>query len=301
MHKKYFSVLVALIFTIGLWTAGCSGQNEVQNKKEKYRIVTSFYPMYIATLNIAQGIEDVEVINMTKPQTGCLHDYQLTPEDLRTLENADVFVINGAQMESFLDKVLKQYANLKIVEASKGVPLLKEESGQENPHVWVSISDAILQVEAVTAQLSAIDSSHKAQYEKNAQAYIQKLQALQQEMHEKLDGLPKRDIVTFHEAFPYFAKEFRLNVAAVVEREPGTEPSPKELEALIQTIQSLGVKALFAEPQYPTNAADSIARETGAKVYILDPIVSGEANPGAVDDYLKRMRENMQVLQEALQ
>ena len=99
-----------------------------------FRIVTSFYLMYIATINITQGIDGVEVTNMTKPQTGCLHDYQLATGDLKTLEKADAFVINGAGMEAFLDKVVNQQKALKIIDASKDIPLLKD-GDEENPHV----------------------------------------------------------------------------------------------------------------------------------------------------------------------
>ena len=100
-------------------TSGSSQKNTAQ--KDSFHIVTSFYPMYIATINITHGIDGVSVTNMTKPQTGCLHDYQLTTEDMKTLESADAFVVNGAGMESFLDKVIQKQKNLKIVDASKNI------------------------------------------------------------------------------------------------------------------------------------------------------------------------------------
>ena len=120
-------------------------------------------------------------------------------------------------------------------------------------------------------------------------------------MHDTLDKVPHKDIVTFHEAFPYFAKEFGLNIIAVVEREPGSEPTPNELQAVIQQIKPLSSKVLFTEPQYSPNAAQTIARETGAKIYTLDPVVTGEANADAMDAYLVTMRKNMNTLKEALQ
>jgi len=131
----------------------------------------------------------------------------------------------------------------------------------------------------------------------NTEAYVKELEAARAKMHAELDGLPSRDIVTFHEAFPYFAQEFDLYIAAVVEREPGSEPSARELADTIDTINRLHVKALFAEPQYPAVAAETIARETGSKVYILDPAVTGPMEKGA---YLKIMDENLSVLKEAL-
>ena len=128
-----------------------------------------------------------------------------------------------------------------------------------------------------------------------------KLTALKQEMHASLDGVPHKDIVTFHEAFPYFAEEFGLHIIGVIEREPGSEPTPEELETTIDQVNELPVKVLFTEPQYSPSAAETIARETGAKIYELDPVVTGEATPDAMDAYLDAMRKNMEVLKQALQ
>lgn len=263
-------------------------------------IVTSFYPMYVSTINVTKDIPGVQVINMTQPQTGCLHDYQLTPQDIRTLESADVFVVNGAGMEAFLDKVIGQLPQLKIVDASRGIELLRDGNGEENPHVWVSISNAILQVNNIAEQLATIDPGNADLYRANAGEYVQKLSDLRDRMHQNLDNLPNKNIITFHEAFPYFAREFNLNIVGVVEREPGTEPSPRELAETIQKVRDLNVRALFAEPQYPYKAAATISMETGAQMYFLDPAVTGEAKADVYDDYLDVMEKNTRILVEAL-
>ena len=294
-------MLFCLLASLCLLLTGCGGTNTAGGGKDgSFHIVTSFYPMYVATINITQGVDGVTVTNMTKPQTGCLHDYQLMTEDMKTLEKADAFVINGAGMESFLDKVVEQQKNLKIIDASKGIELLKDDD-EENPHVWLSVTDAILQVKNIAEQLKAADPKHADAYEKNAAAYIKKLEALKAEMHAELDTVPNKDIVTFHEAFPYFAKEFGLNIISVVEREPGTEPTPAELQATIEQVKKLPVKVLFTEPQYSPSAAETIARETGAKIYTLDPVVTGEANDQAINAYIDTMKKNMEVLKDALQ
>lgn len=291
---------VVLLAAVVVFLSGCQGQTPAAQEKEEktVTIVTSFYPMYIEAINIAKDVPGVKVVNMTQPTTGCLHDYQLKPDELEKISNAQIFVVNGADMESFMDKVVQQLPNLKIVEASKGIPLIKGEGEEgDNPHVWVSISDDILQVKNIGSQLAALDPDHAAQYSANTTAYVNKLEALRQQMHQVLDGADKRDIITFHEAFPYFAREFNLNIVAVIEREPGSEPSAAELADTIETVKKSKIKALFAEPQYPAKAAEAIARETGAKVYTLDPAVTGPMEP---DAYLKIMEANMQVLKEAL-
>lgn len=302
-HRNIWAVLGAAILAACLLFAGCGGAPAAQTQKAgdgTFHIVTSFYPMYIDVINLTDGVEGVTVTNMTKPQTGCLHDYQLTTEDMKTLEKADAFVVNGAGMESFLDKVIKMQEGMTVIDASRGIDLM-EEDGEANPHVWLSITKDIEQVKNIRDQLKEADPAHADQYEANAETYLAKLEALKAEMHAALDDVPHKDIVTFHEAFPYFAEEFGLHILGVIEREPGADPTPAELETTIEQVKALPVKVLFAEPQYSPAAAETIARETGAKLYSLDPVVTGEATPDAKDAYLDAMRKNMETLKEALQ
>ena len=301
MHRTT-KILSLLLLVLSIALVGCGGANQTVEKKtaEPFRIVTSFYPMYVATINITDGVDGVEVYNMTKPQTGCLHDYQLMTDDMKTLEKADAFVINGAGMEDFMDKVTEQQKKLKVIDASLGIELIHDDEG-DNPHVWLSVTDAIQQVRNIADQLKEADPAHADAYEKNAAAYIEKLTELKTEMHTALDNVPHKDIVTFHEAFPYFAKEFNLSIIGVVEREPGMEPTPTELQETIEQVNALPSKVLFTEPQYSPAAAETIARETGAKIYTLDPVVTGEATLQAKNAYIDTMKANMKVLQEALQ
>lgn len=307
LHVRLTRFMFLLLLCIFL-LSGCKSDRGAESRTwqdgirtgGKLTVVTSFYPIYIETINVTRDIQGVQVINMTKPQTGCLHDYQLRPEDLKMLEKADIFVVNGGGMESFLDKVMSQQPGLKVVEASKGIELIRNVDGSENPHVWVSVSNAIIQVGNIAEQLSEIDAVNAKKYRSNAEEYIKKLEALRDKMHRVLDGLSNRSIITFHEAFPYFAREFNLSIAAVIEREPGSEPSPKDLEETVKIIKESNIKALFAEPQYSSKAAETIARETGARIFILDPAVTGEAKPDAYDDYINIMEQNLKVLSEAL-
>ena len=306
--KTKLTKILTIVFAASMLLTGCNNSAESNNSIEsnnKLTIVTSFYPMYISTLNIVKDIPDVEVINMTAPQTGCLHDYSLSTKDLKTLSSADIFVINGAGMESFLDDVIDEYSDLKIIEASNGISLIEDTDHDEhehdvNPHVWVSISKNIEEVSNIAKELSAFDPNHASEYEANADAYIAKLENLRTEMHAALDNVNNKDIITFHEAFPYFAEEFNLNIAGVIEVEPDSEPSAKEVENIISIINEKNIKALFTEPQYSSKIADTIAKETGASIYTLDPIVTGDANEDAYDDYILKMQENLNTLKEAL-
>lgn len=291
MMKKVLAALLAAALCFSF--TGCAGRKQ---ENVRFRVVTSFYPMYIMTLNITKGIEGVQVDNMAGQQTGCLHDYQLQSKDMKNIEQANVFVINGAGMESFMEKVTSQLPNLCVVNSGEGIHLL-ENDGEANPHIWVSITNYIQQVRNIAQGLMKADAPHAQQYQKNAQDYVAKLTVLRSNMHKELDDLPNRDIITFHEAFPYFVQEFHLKIAKVINREPDSQPSAKELAETIRLIRSTKVKAVFAEPQYPRSAANVVAKESGAIVYSLDPSVTGKNELNA---YLDAMEENLKVLKEAL-
>ncbi len=293
--KKIFVLLMIFALTL---TTGCGSDKKDDNLK----IVTSFYPIYLDVMNITRGVGGVEVVNLTPTQTGCLHDYQLTPEDMKILETADIFVVNGLGMEGFLDKVTEAHPNLKIINASDTpeiVPIM--ENGVPNPHVWTSLTYSIAQVKNILSKLSELDPERADKYRMHALEYIDELTTLRDEMQLSLTMLPNKDVVTFHEAFPYLAAEFKLNIVAVIEREPGTEPTPQELAETIEKINLLPAKIIFTEPQYSPKAAETIARETGAKIFTLDPIVTGEAKPENLLDYVDRMLENTVTLTKALQ
>jgi len=300
MANHYLVKLLLLVFCLSFLSA-CSSQTGKKdgqlNTDNSIIIDTTFFPIYIEAMNITKDIPGVKLVNITSPATGCLHDYQLTPDDLKKMSEADILIINGAGMESFTDKIISQLPDLQIVDASRGISLIKSGENEYNPHVWVSITNTIQQVKNIGEQLAVLDPDHAMQYASNTEVYIEKLEDLRTKMHQSVDNAGSRKIVTFHEAFPYFAQEFNLHITAVIEREPGSEPSAAELIETIKIIEDSGTRILFTEPQYPAKSAETIARETGAKVFVLDPAVTGTPEP---DAYLNIMENNMKTLQEAL-
>lgn len=308
MKKLTFITIIMLIMLV---LSACTSQN-VDNTK--LNIVTSFYPMYIATINITDGAENVEVKNLTNQTTGCLHDYQITTSDMIKLSDADILVINGDGMENFIDKAISAYEDLEIVNASEGIKenheeLLENDFHEDesehdhehehgsNSHYWVSVSLYMEQIKNIKDRLKILDPVNESIYEKNARDYLIKLQNLKNKMHEELDILENKNIITFHEAFDFFAEEFDLNIVSVIEREPGTYPSSRDVADIIDEVRTKNVNAIFVEPQYSRTAADTIAKETNINVYMLDPIVTGDLEK---DAYIDIMEKNLNTLIEAL-
>ncbi len=274
-------------------------------------VVTSFYPVWIMTLNLTQGLEDhVTVRNLAAPSVGCLHDYQLQTSDMKILSGADVFLINGAGMEAFLPEISHALPDLPVVEASEGIDLLghgdtveileAEEEEEVNSHLWLDPSRAVRMAENLAAGLIRLLPEDEAAITANLEDYRSRLEALDAELQEGLSDLPRRDIVTFHEAFPYFAAAYNLHVAAVVNKEPGEVLTPSQMGELVREIIRLGNPPLFVEPQYTDLSARTLSRETGSPVYSLDPMVTGPEEDVPLDYYETVMRRNMSVLIEAL-
>jgi zinc transport system substrate-binding protein len=289
--RKVLWVFISILTAISACSKKPSGYSP-----DSIKITASFYPVFIIALNVVKDVKGITLNNLTPPITGCLHDYSITANEMKTLEKSDLLLVNGGGMESFIEKVAKTYPKIALGDLSEGIDLIKS-GGEPNPHIWVSVSNAIQMTKNCVKAVSAIDSKHKEEYERNGQSYIRKLENLKSEMNASMKQFSGKKIVTFHEAFPYFAREYNLIISAVVEREPGSEPSARELADTILTVRKSGIKAIFAEPQYPVSAANTIAKETSAKVYTLDPAVTGADDP---DAYIAIMKKNLVVLKEAL-
>ena len=309
--------LTALLLALMLGLMPCAAAAET--------IVTSFFPIYLFALNLTDGLEGVDVVCLTPPSAGCLHDYQLQTGDMKRLARADVFLINGAGMEGYLSGVFEAFPGLPVVDASIGVPLLEscvehdhdhghgdaeeeegaEEEGHEghhhemNAHIWLDASNAVIMVRNLADGLMAHLPQHADAIAANRDAYIARLTALDAELKAALSHIDHADVITFHEAFPYFAQAYGLHVAAVLNHEPEDALSPRALAHLCEAVMHLGNPPLFIEPQYDDAAARTVSRETGAPVYTLDPIVTGPEDV-PLTYYEDVMRQNVQVLLEAL-
>lgn len=284
--QKVPLILSAVLFTF----TGCSNKK----KDNSFKITATFYPLYVMLMNITENAENVTLQLLAPSDTGCLHDYSITTKDMKTIASSDIIIANGAGMEDFLDKAL-EITKGTLVTVSDGFNII-----EENPHIWVSPKGAVHQVKTITSALAKADSKNAELYKANADNYIEEINLLSEKMKNELSAYKNYSIITFHEAFPYFASFFNLNLTAVIEREPGSEPNQKELHSLMKLIREKQKEnqkiSLFAEPQYSSSAARIIANETGLKVYQLDPCVTGELKK---DSYITAMNKNLEVLKTA--
>lgn len=305
MKNKYgfIGCMLLILLVICVGATSFFVQNNSDRDDTGLTVVTSFYPMYIATMNVVGEVEGVELKNLSEPQTGCLHDFQLTPEDMKLLSKADVFVINGGGIESFMTEIAREYPDLWIIEAGAKVEYLKEEENHQgeveheheheeaNSHVWLSVSNYRTEVDAIAKALAEIDSDHSLEYQKNAKIYDEKLQGLselQEEIKENIKGKP---VVLFHEAFAYLAQDLGVETSFILNLDEERQVSAGEISKLLTTMEEDKVNYLWAEELYGKKLAERVMDEKKDITTIyLDPLTRGDYE---ADSYLKGMNQNL--------
>lgn len=303
--------MIALFLALSLLVlSGCTSSED----DGKTLIVASFYPVYIFTMNLLDGVPDVELECMAEQNIGCLHDYRLLAKDARLLADADIFVINGAGMESFLEDVYKNTENLVVADSSVGIELLDEEDEHEheeeheeheehghnhgaNSHIWMSVDNAIIQVKNISEVLCKAMPENASRISVNCDMYVSRLQVLKADLLKDSFSLRNMPIITFHEAYDYMARDLSLNTVCSIESDEGGEPSARELAELTETINELNIKVLFTEPDYKGSAAEILSFETGAEIFVLNPVTRGEKTLTAYEDI---MRDNISIMRKAV-
>ena len=291
--RKLFLTIGVLIAVLIILT-GC---NEKTEKSGEFKIVSSFYPMYILTKNIAEDIDGVEVYNMADKMVGCMHNYTLTTSDLVKLETANALITNGLGIENFIDKVTETYSKINIITASKGITelLIDEhdgESSEANAHVWLSINKYLAEIENVKNGLIEIDNSHRNEYEKNAERYKEKIT----ELKAKIDNqnLERKKCISFSEALAYLSEDFNLEIFTIETDHEHNGLSAETMKSIIDYVKTNNIKNILIDSSTADNNAKTVANETGAKIYLMNSALSGEKNN---DEYIKAMEENLKLVE----
>jgi zinc transport system substrate-binding protein len=290
------SIGVALLFLIAC--AGCGSSAE----PGRSRIVTTSLPVYCLTKNIAGDLAGVENLF---PGNVSPHDYQFSPQDTRKLSGARLVITTGLGLEEGLDRVLKGHRRPRI-DAAAGLGTRRIASDDNhvhsghshehwNPHFWLDPTLAAHAVTNILRALQEIDPANGAGYESNANAYVSRLHKLDEEIRTGLAPHKGSAIVTYHDAFPYFARRYQLEIVGVIEPKPDVDPSPRHLSELRKTIREKNVRVLFTERDEVSRLAERIREDFKVQLAPLDPLESGELTPTAYED---GMRRNLEVLKK---
>lgn len=325
------ALLTALPLTLALGACGSGGDGAADEAAgsgsgqgtdgASLQVIASFYPLEYLTSRVAG--EHAEVTTLTSPGVDP-HDVELTPRVVGSLGTADL-VVYSAGMQSAVNEAVATQAQDRSFDVTAAAELLElgeegddaaddhdhadddhadddhadHDHGPRDPHFWLDPVRYGHVAEAIAEQLATVDPDHAEDYRTNAVAVVADLTTLDEEITAGLASCESRDLVTTHEAFGYLAHRYDLNQLGITGISPDTEPSPARLAEVSAQVRELGVSTIYAEPILSSAIAETVARETGADVLVLDP-VEGITDASAADDYLGVMRANLDALQEGL-
>jgi len=217
---------------------------------------------------------DLVTVQSLVPANGDVHTYSPKPSDIQALSGARLVVMNGLGLDDWLTKTIEAVANhAPVVQLGvdlTGVSYLAGEqaSGPPNPHLWMNVSYAQLYVGRIATALKQADPAHAAEYDTQAAAYRADLGELDTYVKGQIGSIPagNRRFVAFHDAFPYYARAYGLEIVGVAVEAPGQDPSAAYTAELIDAIRAAHVKAIFSEAQFPPKLVEQLAQETGASV-----------------------------------
>lgn len=296
-----------LLVACGTESSQSGSTSEVESTEsnnEKLQIVTTFYPMYDFTKNVVQDTADVSLLIPAGTEP---HDFEPSAKIIADIENADVFVYNSDEMETWVPSVLETIENSEtvIVNASEGIDFIdsadKDEDHAIDPHVW--LDPVLAQTEVLTIQSGLIeaDPDNADLYETNAKAYIQKLGDLNQEFEKAFEGAENRSFVTQHAAFAYLAQQYDLNQIAVSGLSSNSEPSPAKLAELSVFVKENNVNYIYFEDNASSKIAETLANEVGVELAVLSPIEGiAQKDQDAGIDYIQLMKNNLESLKKSI-
>lgn len=306
MKQKNLFRWLSLVFAVVLF--GCQSGNtttlQTAQSTGKKTIYTTFYPVYELTKRVVGDKADVKMIIQGNQEA---HGFEMQPQLLKDVQKADVIIYNGAGMEEFIDDLKAQIKDEnKFLDLSQGLTLLTSGDGVNNdkqavnPHTWLSIKNAIKQLEAIYQRVSALDATNKASYEANLKTAVSEFKALDEEFTQALAKVKRTEkyFVVSHAAFNYLAYDYGLKQVAVTGISPDEEPTAKQLTTIADFVTKHNISTIFFEGKATPKVAQTLADNTNTKtatLYTMETLSPEEMAKG----YLALMRENLKALVES--
>ena len=319
--------MTGILSAAALVLVGCgtSGNSESGVSEEGIKVVTTFYPMYDFTKNVVGDNGEVSVLLDAGQES---HGYEPTPQDIAAIADADVFIYNSNEMETWVPSVLKsiESSDVIVVEAAEDIALFEldedaateeehsEEEGHEegheegedahsvDPHVWLDPVYAQEEVDAILAGMLEADEANKESYEANAAAFKEKLAELDAAYRTAFEGAENRTFVVQHAAFGYIARRYELTEVAVSDVSSDAEPNPAKLAELQQFMIDNQITTVYYSDSASSKTAETLAEGTGASLEVLSPLEGiTDEDQEAGKDYLSVMEENLTALKKVIQ
>lgn len=293
-YIKYIAIaIVVLILITVIAVLNINRNKNVEQDDGITKIVTSFYPMYIIAENLVDGANNVELENMADVNVGCLHDYTLKTEDIKKVEDAEIFISNGQGMENFISKLIEANQDMDVIDSSANIQDIILDGDETNPHVWTSIDNYISQVQTIAEGLKQYNPENSSIYEENKKEYISKLNKLKSNFEDELEDLKNERAICLNEAFEYMGKELELQLTSIKTDHEESTMSAETLRNIINVANSENIKIIIIDKNDNRANAETIANETNAEIYELNSGLTGSLDK---DAYINAMEKNIETL-----
>lgn len=308
MHFRFPLILAVLIAVVGCRP----GSNEPADGRPI--VYTSFYPLYDFAQKI--GGDKVQVCCLIRPGTKA-HDWEPSPRDLANLSKADLFLCNGLGMEPWIKNAVDAMGNVKfqVVETAQGIDPITgghhhehgdhhehhDDYSAPDPHVWLSPVNVKIILKNIADAFVKLDSDNAKYYQENLQIWTAKCDELDKQYRETLSDAPQKEIVVSHQAFGYLCREYGLTQIPIEGLTAQSDPGMARMAELVKKIRDDGITTVFVESSQDSRICDALAKETGAKVDVLNPyetLYDDQIQAG--DDYFSVMTRNLEALKKAV-
>lgn len=292
--KKILSIICAIICAFGV--TSCSNKTN----SGKISVFTSFYAMLDFAYEI--GGDRIDLVILCPPGTEP-HDYEPTAQDMAKISEGDVFIYNGLGMEAWADSVLEAIGNRDIIAVNTSdnveqIANLHEDSDEHTDlHIWLNPANAYLQMEAIADAFIQADPDNKDYYTERLANCKEKIDTLIADYESAVAQFTSKDIITSHEAYSSLCNAFNLTQIALNGSDNSQEPTPARIAEITDYIKTNNIKYIFTEPLGTSDIVNSVAKDTGCEVLILDPF---EGNPKNNENYFTVMEKNLEALKTAL-
>ena len=261
----------------------------------KLRVGVTLQPYYSFVANIVG--DKMEVVPAIRGDIYDVHNYKARPEDIKKMATLNILVVNGIGHDEFIYEIVRSArmgGKIKIINANKGVSLMpvsgmRTKTRIMNPHSFISITSSIQQIYTIARELGQIDPANKAYYNKNAQAYAQKLRNMKAAAIKKVNHLKNLNmkVATSHAGYDYLLSEFGLRVRAVIEPAHGVEPSASDIKAIIDIIKRDKIDVVFVDAQVTNKYSTTIQKATGVRIRSLSHMSRGAYTKDSFERFMK--------------
>jgi len=286
--RLFLIVLVLLLAATSIATAAGCDQETVTTGKTVVAVTVLPQAGFVEAI----GGDKVDVVLMVPPGASP-HTYEVTPDQMVQLSKARMYAKVGSPVEfelAWMDKLIAVNKAMLVVDCSRGIDLTESQDPDEpglDPHIWLSVKNAKIMVQNICDGLAQVDAANKAYYEENCAAYLAELTVLDGELAADLSEVKNRSFIVFHPAFGYFARDYNLKQIGV--EQEGKEPDADYIIRLIEEAKKSDIRVVFVSPQYSTKSAESIAKEIGGQVVIIDPLAKDFiGNMHAIESAMKQ-------------